>query len=218
MPRIIAHRRNGWIMSRGTSTIVTLAALMAALLISRLSQGQSQGGDRLTVLKAGMVLNFVKYTEWPSDVFESADGPIVITVVGRCALTDVLARAVQGQEIGGRRVSVMQVNYPEFEPGRDNSNDERLREFQSRLHRSHVVYVCEQEASRVKQIIALLQGAAVLTVSDAPRFAERGGMLGLVVREGRLAFDANAEAIRQTRLKVSYKVLRLARIVETTED
>ena len=70
----------------------------------------------------------------------------------------------------------------------------------------------------VKQIIALLQGAAVLTVSDAPRFAERGGMLGLVVREGRLAFDANAEAIRQTRLKVSSKVLRLARIVETTED
>ncbi len=55
----------------------------------------------------------------------------------------------------------------------------------------------------------------MLTVSDVPGFAQSGGMLGLVRRSGSIVFEANPVAIRNSRLMLSAKVLKLARITRS---
>jgi hypothetical protein len=55
-------------------------------------------------------------------------------------------------------------------------------------------------------------------VSDIEEFAASGGMLGLTIRERRIAFDANEDAVREAGLRVSSQVLRLARTVRSRTD
>jgi hypothetical protein len=90
--------------------------------------------------------------------------------------------------------------------------------FCARLRGSHAVYVATLDHPRRRSILTCLERADVLTVSDQPDFAADGGMLGLVLQETRIVFDANPAAIKETRVSVSSKVLRLARIVETREN
>ena len=52
----------------------------------------------------------------------------------------------------------------------------------------------------------------MLTVGDGRDFAQRGGMLGIVRADARLAIEANPRAIEANGLLVSAKVLKLARI------
>jgi hypothetical protein len=49
-----------------------------------------------------------------------------------------------------------------------------------------------------------------------PGFTQSGGMIGLVRRSDSIVFEANPVAIRNSRLMLSAKVLKLARISRST--
>jgi hypothetical protein len=90
--------------------------------------------------------------------------------------------------------------------------------FRDKLRQSNVLYICQSERARMSNILEQLEGADVLTVSDLPQFPDSGGMIGLVVTEGRVAFDVNIDQIKKTQVVVSSKVLKLARrIIQARE-
>jgi hypothetical protein len=80
------------------------------------------------------------------------------------------------------------------------------------LRGSHIVFLKSTDADVQRQVFDLLDDSAVLTVGDAPDFAARGGMLGLVRSGSRLALEANPDQIQSAGVQVSAKVLKLARI------
>ncbi len=53
----------------------------------------------------------------------------------------------------------------------------------------------------------------MLTVSDATRFADTGGMVELFVEGGRMRFAVNVDALQRARIQLSSRVLALAKIV-----
>ena len=54
----------------------------------------------------------------------------------------------------------------------------------------------------------------MLTVGEAERFAERGGMIGFrVTPEGRIGFDINLRRAERSGLRLRSQLLKLARIV-----
>ena len=53
-----------------------------------------------------------------------------------------------------------------------------------------------------------------LTVSDGPDFFDMGGMIGLVLTNGRYRFDINLGNVRQSNLRISTYLLKLARTVK----
>jgi len=80
----------------------------------------------------------------------------------------------------------------------------------------HAVYI---EAGSGADRYALLQryaGQPVLTIGDAGDFVASGGMLGLVHEGRRIVFEANPQAIQASRLQVSAKALKLARVMGTS--
>ena len=64
------------------------------------------------------------------------------------------------------------------------------------------------------KILASSKGSSTLTVGEAKGFAERGGIINLTREENKLRFEVNINAAAQTRLKISSKLLALAKIVK----
>lgn len=190
--------------------------IMAVLLIMMPGVWPREGvagmidDERALKIKAGMVLNFVRYAEWPADTFTATDSPIVITLLGSDELAHHIERTAVGQRAQGRPVHIQTRSWPG--PG---ESEDVVDGFWKELRSSHMVFVLRSEKERVDVFLSELDGGAVLTVSDIEGFAERGGMLGLVIRKDKVAVDANQECIRESRVRVSSQLLRLARVVES---
>jgi hypothetical protein len=163
-------------------------------------------------VSAAFLLNFLRYTDWPPRSFATADAPYVIAVVGNESVaTHVRAVVAAAGRINGRPVEVRWVSSARgtraapFDSAQDREN-------QSLLRRSHLVFFHSSAGNIPAQALSDLWSQPVLTVSDVPDFTRAGGMLGLVRQAGHIAFEANPVAIRNARLMLSAKVLKLARL------
>ena len=144
-------------------------------------------------LKAAFLRNFVKFTEWPEDVLGPA-ATIVVCVSNPDVATE-LERIVAGQSINDHALSVRRIARAEPVAG------------------CAVAYLTGVDAHRLPELLAGFARTATLTVSDDERFAERGGVVGLFVEDGRMRFAVNVSAAERSRLRLSSKLLSLARIV-----
>jgi len=182
--------------------------------------GAAADPDRVAAVKAGMVVNFIRYTTWPDSAFQDGEraAPIVVAIIGESDITAALADAADGRVISGREIEIRRLRHPAADGDAPDDAGAELEEFHRNLRESHLVYFGESERDRYAAVLGTLADAPVLTVSDIRGFAEGGGMLGLSIRDRRMSFDANEEAVKAAALKVSAQVLRLARIVRTREE
>jgi YfiR/HmsC-like len=183
--RIRPSFRAGWIIFAVVTCIVS-AQLYGQTV--RLTTSQVQ---------AGFLINLVKFVEWPDAAFPSVHEPLTFGIIGSDSLANVLSRAAYGQSIKGRTVVVRKYDY-----GDD-------------LSRCQVLFVSASEQARVHQILASVLGASVLTVSDAQRFAEAGGVVQITVEEDRVRFSVNREAAARAGLQISAKLLTLSHVIST---
>ena len=174
------------------------------------AQAGRADSPELAKLKAAYVLNFARFTAWPDEAFEDRASPIVVGVAGDDAVGAYLETLVEEENVGGRRIVVRRIDISALESGAAGGARSALA---ARLRDLHVFFIGGTTARRASWLLDRLEDRRVLTVSDLDRFAERGGMIGLVLRNRRLAFDANVDQMRRHRVSVSSQVLRLARIV-----
>ncbi len=140
-------------------------------------------------VKAGFVLNFAKYAEWPTAFMGS--GELKICWLGPQALSGKLA------ELGGVKAKGLVVR------ARQTERPEEWRD-------CHVLFIPASEVHRVDMVLRTLAQTPTLTVSDSPNFIQAGGMIGLKMLDGRIRFDINQRAARQVGLTLSSQLLRLA--------
>jgi len=150
----------------------------------------AQNGTEADV-KAAFLLNFAKFVEWPAEVMAS-NGPITACVVGSPTVASALVRAMQGRSISGHDVVVSNVT------------------LDGPLRACHLLYVSGIDGRLARQIVQVVTGAAVFTVSDFDRFAALGGVPNLYVEDRRLRFAINVEAAHRARLRISSRLLALA--------
>lgn len=168
--------------------VLATAGLMLVLTpIGARAQGASE-----SALKAAFLYNFAKFAQWPAD---AAGGPLTICVAGDTAIADALDGTVKGRSVDGREVTVSRVK-PDG------------------MRACHVLYVTGLDQKHTQQMIDELTGAPVLTVSDREQFAQSGGIAGLFVEGGKMRFAINVEAAQRARLRISSRLLTLAKIVK----
>ena len=175
----------------------------------------SEDALKAAKIRAAYLLNFIKFTVWPQEAFESDDSPITITVYGEDPFGSILDHTFKSKTIAGRPLHISRLTYP-IANDQGNLTEEAVSTFYRKLTASHLVYFSLSEQSRLISVLAKLNQANVLTVSAIPHFAEHGGMLGLVLRDNRISFDSNPDAIQKAQLKVSSKLLTLSRVVKTS--
>ena len=146
-------------------------------------------------VKAAYLFNFVKFVEWPANIFPSVDTPVEICVVGRNPFGHALEDSIAGKTVGGRRLEITHL-----------SRGVELRSCQ-------ILFISSSEKSQMPEILQKLAGASVLTVSDTSGFTENGGIINFVLDGDRVRFDANVEAAGQAHLRLSARLLTVARAV-----
>lgn len=67
----------------------------------------------------------------------------------------------------------------------------------------------EEQAAAIRKT----HGLPVLLVGETPDFAEQGGDVNFFIEDNRVRFEINREAAMRQRLKISSKLLGLAKIV-----
>jgi len=177
-------------MTRSARPLV--AAVLTALVLAGVSaatQSVSAPG-----LKAGYLFTFTKFVEWPADVVP-AGAPLSLCVVNDSAVAYLLAQTIRGRSVDGHSLTVRYVK-PD-----------------TPLATCHVLYLTGSDRKRALDIVGNLEDELVLTVSDAAGFARTGGMVELFIEEGRMRFAVNVDALERAHVRLSSRVLALAKIV-----
>lgn len=151
-------------------------------------------------LKAVFLFNFAQFVEWPASAFPRPDTPLTICVLGDDPFGPYLDQTVRGETVGNRPLAVR----------RYTGVDE--------LRTCHMLFVSRREQDRLQEVLESVEGHSVLTVSDAQRFASRGGMIRFVTEHNRIRLQINLEAAKAAHLTLSSKLLRPAQIVASGKD
>ena len=146
-------------------------------------------------VKAAFLYNFTKFVEWPPKAFADERSPLKICVLGADPFGKAL-RSFMDEEVGGRRLQLLRV---------DTLNNPAA---------CHVLFVCRSERDRLPQILAAVRGAPVLTVADTAGFLDDGGMVNFVLEGGKVRFEIDQEAAERSGIRISSKLLALARHVK----
>ena len=146
-------------------------------------------------VKAAFLYKFGSYIEWPSGSFARADSPVAIGVMGADALADELAQIVAGRNVNGRPVLVRKLR-----PG-------------GPIAGLHVLFIGGSDSGRLAEILAAARGRALLTVTESEDALELGSMINFVVVEDKVRFDVAPPPSESGNLKISARLLGVARKV-----
>jgi hypothetical protein len=146
-------------------------------------------------VKAAFVYKFGGYVEWPDEAFATPSSPLVIGVVGADALADALERMSAGRLVGGRPVQV------------------RKLEHGAPLFGLHVVFIGRTDRGRLAEALDASRGQAALTVTESEDGLRLGSMINFVLVADKVRFDVALPRAQAERLRISSRLLSVARSV-----
>ncbi|HZQ17662.1 MAG TPA: YfiR family protein [Terriglobales bacterium] len=144
-------------------------------------------------VKATYLYNFSRFVEWPPQAGPATQSDnFLICVLGDNPFGSTLNDLVANESIEGKSVETKQVLAP------------------ADAAKCRVLFISLSEEGRLKTILAGLRNTSVLTVSDLPRFVEKGGMIQFVVEDNHVRFQVNATTAKRAGLLMSSELLKLA--------
>jgi hypothetical protein len=150
-------------------------------------------------VKAAYLFNFLKFVEWPEDLPAGPESHWVIGIVGNGPMDGELTQLVAGKIVQGHTIQVKV-----FQPNDDFKG-------------CHILYIGASEKKRLAPILANMHNTSILTVADMDNFVESGGMIQFVMEDNRVKVTIDVGATLRAKLKVSSKLLSLARVVTSAE-
>jgi hypothetical protein len=168
--------------------LVTWLVLCASAL-GRPPSVDADGVAALDALEAAYTLHFLNLIRW------DRPAPLLsFCVLGDSNAGDRMRRTLSDKTVHGQRIDARRVGEADL---------------------SHVscdaIYIPASYADSAPTLLKLYEHTATVTISDIPGFAHDGGVIGFVVLDDRLRFDINESIASRKGLKISAKLLELAR-------
>ena len=158
------------------------------LLLSATPAALSQVGDEAEYqVKLAYLYNFAQFIQWPPDAFRSATAPLSLCVAGQNPFQGPMEQSLRSRMAAGHPIEVKRLR-----PGDDPRASEKR---------------------WAERMLSALRGSSTLTVGESRGFAEQGGVINLTIEQDKVRFEINREVAVQNRLKISSKLLALAKIV-----
>jgi hypothetical protein len=193
-PSEIAPLRTIPVSQRARQTMIILAIFVCAHIVAA-PNARAQDALSEYQVKAAYLFNFLKFVEWPDDAFADSLAPIVIGVVGEDPFGSALPQVTIGKTVQGRDLVIRK-----YHSGED-------------VRGAHILFISPSEKKRLPMILSSLHGSSVLTVADTDGFLDAGGMIQFLNENDRVRFAINVDATSRARLKMSSKLLSLAKVV-----
>jgi hypothetical protein len=138
-------------------------------------------------VKAAFLFIFVKFVEWPDGTLSDQ---IDICVAGANPFGETLGETLRGEELDGRPISWRTISQPDAS--------------------CHVLFVPSRVGPR--PFLRAAQSRQQLTVGESPTFLADGGIINFVIEENRVRFEISPAAASRAGLRISSRLLQLARI------
>jgi hypothetical protein len=181
-------------LPRASCGLVLAAALLPASAAAQ-AQPAETAPAREYQIKAVFLFNFAQFVEWPAEAFASEEAPLCFGVLGDDPFGAALESVVSGESVRGRKLIVRRARRAED------------------LEGCQLLFISRSERARLGEILAELEGAPVLTVSEIEGFGRRGGVINFYLEQNRVRFEINPEAAREDGLRISSELLNLGKIV-----
>lgn len=139
-------------------------------------------------VKSAYLFHLTKFVDWPNLPADS----VRICIVGSDSIGSQIG------ELGNRTVREHPLRIEV-----DNITDPA---------RCQVLFIGRGE-KRSSELLARVRGQGVLTVGERDDFARTGGVVGFYLDAGKVKLEINPEAARQANLRISSKLLEVARQV-----
>jgi len=145
-------------------------------------------------VKAAIVFKIAKFVTWPEQAFSDHDNSLSVCV----PKNDPIARAMsalRGKTIHGR---VFSVKY--FDENALISNA------------CQILFLTKISGKRQRTLLNIAAKRPILTIGDNDQFLDRGGIVGLEIKQDRVHFAINVAASESSGLDISAQLLQLAKI------
>lgn len=188
-------------VTRGAQAVRLCAGLGLALTLtgvgwvswSEPARAAGQGQD----IKAAFLYNFAKFIEWPETALPTQADTFTICVWGEAELAAAADRVLHDKQVQGRAVVARLVRAPE------------------EARSCQILFLDRLEAPQAVSAWNMAKAMPILTVGETDRFLMAGGIIKFVVEEGKLRFEISPQAAARAQLKISSKLLKLGRVVDT---
>jgi YfiR/HmsC-like len=184
-------RQQSRFIRRSRSLVLSLLFL-ASLALAQQKVSEYQ-------VKAAYLYNFGRFVEWPSDVI-SSQSSFTICVFGADPFGPTLDAMVVGATIAGKGVTAKRISSPQD------------------LGECRILFITSTEVGSLNKIVEAGIKHAVLTVSDMPEFASKGGMIQFVLEDKKIRFEVNLAAAQSAGLTLSADLLKVATAVRRTSE
>ena len=156
-------------------------------------QCQSEPSERMTVLKAGLINGISSYVTWP--MMADNEALMVCILAKNDGFSESLKRFYQQKQRNTDRemhIEVVSVD---------------------RIKHCHLVVLLEEQNRHSAQLLLSIGKSPILTISDDPQFTANGGHISFFKENNKLRFEINYQATIDSGLKVSSRLLKLARVI-----
>lgn len=168
--------------------IITIIAICSLL---RLPAAQSEQKPAEYQVKAAFLYNFTKFVEWPK---ETQDKYRYLYILGDNPFGNELDD-IHGKTVGGKQLITEHIN---------SLNG---------LKECSILFVSSSEEKYLQKIIETTASLSILTIGDTNGYAEQGIIINLYTEQNKIRFEINTNAAKRSGLKLSSKILHLARII-----
>ena len=175
------------------SKFIALAVALVLVGVSCLHAQQSKPTEYQ--VKAAYLYNFGRFVKWPPGLAAGKGDSFPVCVLGRDPFGPILDSTLAGEALDGKPVVIRRIARPQ------DAADCRI------------LFVSSTEENHLKEILAAIDQAGVLTVSDMPGFSRRGGMIQFVVEGDRIRFEINLATAESAKLVLSSELLKVAAAV-----
>ncbi|MGH9346813.1 MAG: YfiR family protein [Vicinamibacterales bacterium] len=137
-------------------------------------------------VKAAYLFYFTRFVEWPATARPAA--PLTVCVAAKNPFGTALADTMRREQVNGRPVDARIVRQPGG---------------------CHVLFIPHDVPH--EPYLRAARGLPMLTVGESREFLRGGGIVNFLIENGRVRFEIDQRAAARANLRISSRLLRLAR-------
>jgi hypothetical protein len=176
---------------------LVLLMLLCCALAATAATFSPEAPDKASAasVKAAFLHKFASFVDWPAGTFARPDSPLRIGIVGDAQVWDELSQLARERARDGRPVEVKRLA-----PG------ESLAGF-------HILYLRAASVPKMADLLAAVP-PGVLTVAESDGAHPHGSVMSFFQEDGRVRFGVSLDSAARQRLRLSSRLLAVARNVQ----
>ena len=170
------------------SLTLTLIGVLFAMLRPCYAEKTISEENRI---KPAIILNFIRYTEWPENSFRSEFDKINVCIYTTTDMVEVLSKS-NGKQLKDRIINIRALY--------------RLKD----LDECHVLFADNLDRSQASRIFSSVRKKPILTITDKGSQTSTSGIINLIQDKGKLRFEISRKKCASAGLKLSSRLIKLS--------